>query len=113
MFSENLRPIKIKKIVLSTAVRIRIDGVQLPPPTNENLESMARAYYEQSRQLWRVLKNRDLPDYEALDDETKEIQISGMRASYAALAVRGGAAIEKIKNIDLDAQQDKDSQESE
>tara|TARA_Y100000401_G_scaffold50087_1_gene39042 strand:- start:641 stop:931 length:291 start_codon:yes stop_codon:yes gene_type:complete len=96
---------------LQTAIRIRTEGVQIPPASNDNLERMARAYYEQSRQLWRVLKFRELPEFDDLDDETRDIQVSGMRAAYASLAVSGGASIEPINNVntDPDAEEDQDS----
>jgi len=106
------QPIRVRRI-LATAVRIRTTGVQIPPPSSSNLEAMSRAYYEQSRQLWRVLKNRELPEYDEVDEETREIQISGMRAAYASLAVRGGAEIEEIKRIDPDAKKDQDGEDSE
>ena len=86
------------------------NGIQIPPASLVNLEHMARAYYEQSRQLWRVIKGKELPDYDDLDEETRDIQISGMRAAYAALAVRGGADVESIGRVQ-DAQPDTDSEE--
>ena len=101
------------RFILATAIKIRTTGVQIPPPTMDNLEAMSRAYYEQSRQLWRVLKNRELPEYDDVDEETREIQISGMRAAYASLAVRGGAEIEEIERIDRDAKKDQDREDSE
>ncbi len=81
-------------------VRIRTTGVHLPPPTPENLERMARAYYEQSRQLWAVLKNQQLPDFDEQDKVNRDIQMSGMRAAYASLALSGGANPEPIEEQD-------------
>ena len=61
---------------------------------------MTLAYYEQSRQLWAVLKKKKLLDFDEQDEVSKEIQLSGMRAAYAALAIRGGGKPEPIGDDD-------------
>lgn len=85
------------------AVRVDPTNALIPKPTQSLLIELAMGIHLSVAGSACVARNEDessYPEWDALNEETKQYWIEGAKCAYSVIAVHGGAEIIKIPNPD-------------
>jgi hypothetical protein len=85
---------------LSVARRINHKGAQIPPPSDQLIERMGRAFHSEWVDQAFLTWGHDIDGWDDSDPRWQESVTACMKRVYALIALSGGASIEDVERPD-------------